>query len=115
MQWPRNICQTNIRINLRIQPVDLPAFTQFSENFSHECQGLLAVGPIIDLDCDEINLLKPIQLKLPILIQTKKNEGSNQSTGVESNLPQRTTSQLSQQEIILQQQKSIFKSMLGEG
>ena len=116
MQWPINVCPTNIRLNLRVQPVDSPAFTHFTENFSHECQGLLAVGPIIDLNCDDTTLLKPIQMRLPIFVQTKKNEGHNKSTGIESNVPQRTTtSQSSQQEIILQQQQSIFKSMLGEG
>jgi len=119
MQWPINVCQTDFHINLRIQPVDLPAFTQFSENFSHECQGLLAVGPIIDLYFDEITLIKPIQLTLPILVQAKKKDTSVKQAIIESNTPQQITrnsiSQPSQQEIILQQQQSIFKSMLGEG
>ncbi len=120
MQWPINVCQTDFNINLRIQPVDLPTFTQFSENFSHECHGLLAVGPIIDLHLDDITLLKPIQFTLPILVQAKKkNNTSAKLTSIESNTPRQTTpnltSQLSQQEIILQQQQSIFKSMLGEG
>ncbi|UJR26493.1 hypothetical protein I4U23_007820 [Adineta vaga] len=116
LQWPKNVSQTDLRINLRIQPIDLPAFVQFSENFSHECQGLLAVGPIIDLDCDDVTLVKPIQFKLPIFIQTKKNDRLLRSIGTESNLPQRTitSQQPSQQELILQQQQSIFKSMLGE-
>ncbi|CAF1134856.1 unnamed protein product [Adineta steineri] len=111
LQWPKDVSQTNIRINLRVQPVDLPAFTQFSENFSHESEGLLAVGPIIDLDCDDITLLKPIQFKLPILLPTKKNEGSMKSSSIDS---QRTVTNQTTQDIILQQQQSIFKSMLGE-
>ncbi|CAF1395614.1 unnamed protein product [Adineta ricciae] len=115
LQWPKNVSHTNLRLNLRVQPVDQSVFTQFSDNFSEECQGLLAVGPIIDLDCDDVTLLKPMQFKLPILVQTKKNDGILRSTGMDSNIPQRAnTSQLSQQELILQQQQSIFKSMLGE-
>jgi hypothetical protein len=116
MQWPRNVCQTDLRLNLRVQPVDLPAFTHFIENNSQECQGLLAVGPIIDFDCDQVSLLKSMQLKLPILLSTKKAEGTLRSTETEPGVPQRSNaSQLSQQEIILRQQQSIFKSMLGEG
>jgi hypothetical protein len=114
-----NVCQNDFNINLRIQPVDLPTFTQFSHNFSHECQGLLAVGPIIDLNFDDINLLKPIQFTLPILVQAKKKLTSAKSAMIDSNTPQPTTtnstSQPSQQELILQQQQLIFKSMLGEG
>jgi hypothetical protein len=119
MHWPKNVCETDFHINLRVQPVDLPTFTQFTQNFSHECQGLLAVGPIIDLHFDDITLMKPIQFTLPILVQTKNKGLSTKPTIIESNAPQETktnsTSQPSQQEIILQQQQSIFKSMLGEG
>src|SRR5690606_32845863 len=66
MQWPTNVSETDFRLNLRVQPVELSTFTQFSENYSHECQGLLAVGPIIDLHSEDIELLKPIQFTLPM-------------------------------------------------
>lgn len=116
MQWPRHACSADLRLNLRLQPVDLPAFTHFVDSHVHDCQGLLAVGPIIDLDCDEVTFLKPVQLKLPILPSAKKAEGTLRSKEPDANGPQRSnTSQLSQQEIILRQQQSIFKSMLGEG
>lgn len=119
IQWPKNTCDNDFHINLRVQPVDLSAFTQFTQNFSHECQGLLSVGPIIDLHFDDVTLTKPIQFTLPMLVQTKNKGLSNKVTVIESNTPQETktnsTSQPSQQEIILQQQQSIFKSMLGEG
>ena len=85
----------------------------------HECQGLLAVGPIIELSFDDINLLKPIQFTLPILVPPKKKHPSTKSTRTpanESTVPQPSSiSQPSQQETITQQQQSIFKSMLGEG
>jgi hypothetical protein len=118
MQWPANVSETDFQVNLRVQPVDLPAFTQFCEKFSHECQGLLAVGPIIDLNFDDISLLKPIRFTLPILVQAKKTASPPKTVVFEANVPQQTTnstSQPSQQEIIFQQQQSIFKSMLGEG
>ncbi|CAF3790122.1 unnamed protein product [Rotaria sordida] len=115
IQWPKNVCSTDFHINLRVLPVDLPTFTQFSKNFSNECQGLLAVGPIIELHYDDITLLKPIQFTLPILVQTKKKVKSTKPTTVESQASQQTTTnQPSQQEIILQQQQAIFKSLLGE-
>jgi hypothetical protein len=115
MYWPKNVCETDFQINLRVQPVDLPAFTQFTQNFSHECQGLLGVGPIIDLHFDEINLMKSIQFTLPILVQTKNKGLTTKGTNIESEIKSNTTSsQPSQQEIILQQQQAIFKSMLGE-
>jgi hypothetical protein len=119
IQWPAHVCENNFQLNLRLQPVDLPTFTQFSKNFSHECQGLLAIGPIINLNFDDITLSKPIQFTLPILAQAKKKVTSAKPTMIESNTVQSTinnsTSQPSQQEIVLQQQQSIFKSMLGEG
>ncbi len=119
MHWPNHVCETDFHINLRLQPVDLSAFTQFSEHFSHECQGLLAVGPIIDLDFDDVTLMKAIQFTSPILVQAKKRVTSAKPTMAEQNPSQPTatnsTSQPSQQEMILQQQQSIFKSMLGEG
>jgi hypothetical protein len=116
IQWPVNVSETDIRLNLRIQPVELSTFTQFSENFSHECRGLLAVGPIIDLNSEEVTLLKPVQFTSPMLVQTKKNAIPTKPITTESNVPTtNSTSQPSQQEIIQQQQQSIFKSMLGEG
>ncbi|CAF2739920.1 unnamed protein product [Rotaria sp. Silwood2] len=120
IQWPRNVCSTDFHINLRVLPVDLPTFTQFLKNFSNECQGLLAVGPIIELHYDDITLLKPIQFTLPMLVQTKKKVISTKPAVVESPTSQQTTTtttttdQPSQQELILQQQQSIFKSLLGE-
>ena len=117
MQWPANVSETDFRLNLRVQPVELSTFTQFSENYSHECQGLLAVGPIIDLHSEDIELLKPIQFTLPMLVQTKKNSIPTKTIMTETNIPAtpNSTSQPSQQDIIQQQQQSIFKSMLGEG
>jgi len=119
MQWPMNVCQTDFHINLRVQPIDLPTFTQFSKNFSYDCQGLLAVGPIIDLNFDDVTLLKPIQFTLPILVEPTKKATSAKPTIIESNVSQQptknSTSQPSPQEIILQQQQSIYKSLLGEG
>ncbi|CAF1259707.1 unnamed protein product [Rotaria sordida] len=118
LNWPQNISQNDFSIDVCIQPVDLQTFIQFSQNFSSECQGLLAVGPIIELNFDEINLLKPIQFTLPILIQPKKKSISSKikrSSIDESNNPQQPTiSHPSQQETIDQQQQLIFKSMLGE-
>jgi hypothetical protein len=100
-----------------IQPVDLPAFTQFCEHFPHECRGLLTVGPIIKLSFDDINLFKPIQFTLPILVQSKKKIiPSKPTTDTVNNLEESAVSQISQQEIIAQQQQQlIFNSMLGEG
>ena len=117
LQWPVHVCENNFRMDLRVQPVDLSTFTQFSQNFSYECQGLLAVGPIIDLTVEDVTLLKPIQFTLPIFVQTKKKVGPTKPTVIETNVPPpgTTTNQPSQQEIIFQQQQSIFKSMLGEG
>ena len=115
IQWPKHVSENDFQLNLRVQPVDLPAFTQFTQNFSHECQGLLGVGPIIDLHFDELNLIKPIQFTLPILVQTKHKGLTNKGTTIESEIKTNSTSQPSQQEIILQQQQSIFKSVLGEG
>ncbi|CAF3282800.1 unnamed protein product [Rotaria sp. Silwood2] len=118
LHWPKDVSQNDFSIDICVQPVDLPTFAQFSQHFSHECQGLLAVGPIIELNFDEINLLKPIQFTLPILIQPKKKPippKTIPTTNDESNiLPQPTISQPSQQEMIAQQQQLIFKSMLGE-
>lgn len=122
LQWPKNVSQNDFRIDTCIQPVDLPSFTQFCQHFSYECQGLLAVGPIIELNFEDTALHKPIQFTSPILVQPKKKKTSppkpTQTTTTidEANNPQQTTtSQSSQQEIIAQQQQSIFKSMLGEG
>lgn len=100
-----------------IQPVDLPTFTQFCHDFSYECQGLLAVGPIIELNFEDTALLKPMQFTSPILVQPKKKKNVvSKPTTDETNNPQPvSTSQPSQQELINQQQQSIFKSMLGEG
>jgi hypothetical protein len=56
-------------------------------------------------------------LTLPILVQPKKKvvpSKAIQSTPGELNNPEQSTSHPSQQEIILQQQQSIFKSMLNE-
>ena len=89
--------------------------------FSYECQGLIAVGPIIELNFDDINLLQPIQFTFPILVQPKKKKSPpppppKPITIDDPNAPPPpTTSQPSQQELINQQQQSIFKSMLGEG
>ena len=120
MQWPVNVCRTDFQIEIRVQPVDLSAFTQFLQKFSNECQGLLSVGPIIEFNFDDVPLLKPIQLTLPILVQNKKKALTVKPTIVESTTPLTpttadATNRLSQQEIIFQQQQSIFKSMLGEG
>jgi hypothetical protein len=112
LQWPKNVSQNDFRIDTCIQPVDLPTFTQFCKHFSHESQGLLAVGPIIELKFDDINLLQPI------LVQTKKKKipsPPKPTTDAANNPPPAPTSQPSQQEMIVQQQQSIFKSMLGEG
>lgn len=121
VQWPRNVSENDVRLRLRVQPVELSAFTQFCQHFSHECQGLLAVGPIIDLNADDVSLLKPIQMTLPILVQAKKKVSPAKVNIAEpsANNPSASTghgtSQPSQQEIIFQQQQSIFRSMLGEG
>ncbi|CAF3628071.1 unnamed protein product [Rotaria socialis] len=118
-QWPKNVSSNDFSIDICIQPVDLPTFIQFSHDFSHECQGLLAVGPIIELKFDDITLMKPIQFTLPILVQPKK-KASSQKTGPASNdessvpPPLATTSQVPQQQTVAQQQQSIFKSMIGE-
>jgi hypothetical protein len=105
-----------------IQPVDLPAFTQFCEHFPHECRGLLTVGPIIELNFDDINLFKPIQFTLTILVQSKKKiippKPTVLTTDTVNNPQESSVSQISQQEIIAQQQQQqqlIFNSMLGEG
>jgi hypothetical protein len=109
LQWPKNLSQNDFRIDTCIQPVDLPTFAQFCKHFSHECQGLLGVGPIIELNYDDITLLKPMQLTLPILVQPKKKTVQQKPTTDDpNNPPQTTTSQSSQQETIL-------KSMLSEG
>jgi len=129
LQWPRNVCQTDFRMDTCMQPVDLTTFNQFCQHFTHECEGLLAVGPIIELNFEEINLLKPIQFTLPILVQPKKKNkvetprpNPDQATmpttpaATDPNNPlQVSTSQPSQQDLINQQQQSIFKSVLGEG
>ncbi|CAF3425125.1 unnamed protein product [Rotaria socialis] len=116
MEWPANVCSTNLNINLRVLPVDLPAFTQFTKNFSSDCQGLIAVGPIIELQFDTVSLLKPIKFTLPILVQTKQKVAPiKPTTVVQAQAFQETsTTPASQQELILQQQQSIFKSMLGD-
>ena len=118
LQWPKNVSDRDVQLNLRLQPVDLPAFTQFTQKFAHECQGLLAVGPIIDLQLDDVTFLQPLHLTIPILVPTKKKDAPMKTAVIEPNTPPATTSmnsQSSQQEKILQQQQSIFKSMLGEG
>jgi hypothetical protein len=57
-----------------------------------------------------------MQLTLPILVQPKKKiVQPKPTTDDPNNLQTVTTSQPSQQELINQQQLSIFKSMLGEG
>ena len=80
LQWPKEVSQNDFRIDACIQPVDLPTFTQFSHDFSYECQGLLSVGPIIELTFEDITLLKSIQFTLPILVQPKKEESFNTKT-----------------------------------
>lgn len=99
----------------------MPIFSQFCHDFAAECYGLLAVGPVVELKFDEINLSKPIQFTLPILLQPKKKAAQvqkpTQTTGDETNVPSTPVapSQPSQQDMAVQQQQSIFKSMIGEG
>ncbi|CAF0743578.1 unnamed protein product [Adineta steineri] len=112
LQWPENVSKNNFYIRTCIQPVDLSTFTQFCQRFIHECRGLLAVGPIIELNYDDINLLKPIQFTLPILVQPKKKTLPSKTTQMSMDVG--STTQESQQDIIAQQQQLIFKSMLGE-
>ncbi|CAF1133282.1 unnamed protein product [Rotaria magnacalcarata] len=116
MEWPANVCSTNLNINLRVLPVDLPAFTQFIKNCSSDCQGLIAVGPIIELQFDNVSLLKPIKFTLPILVQAKQKVAPIKPTIVvqSQTLQETPTTTPSQQELILQQQQSIFKSVLGD-
>ncbi|UJR22588.1 hypothetical protein I4U23_025633 [Adineta vaga] len=111
-QWPKNVSETDFHIQTCIQPVDLPTFTQFCEQYRHECQGLLAVGPIIELTFDDVTLLEPIQFTLPILIQPKKK--IIQPKPIETTTDTGIISHEAQQEFIAQQQQLIFKSMLGE-
>lgn len=115
LQWPKNSYSTDLHFNLRMQPVDLTAFNHFCQQFSLECQGLMSVGPIIDLNVDEISLSKPIQMTLPMLVQAKKKIFSTRVAAVDTNSTNNNSSQSSQQDLILQQQQSIFRSMLGEG
>lgn len=121
LQWPKNVCEEDVNVHLRLQPVELTIFNQFCHHYSHESQGLIGVGPIIDLNTDEISLLKPIQLTSPILVQAKKKISITKTNVTETSAvpsgsaPTESTSQPSQQELILQQQQSIFRSMLGEG
>lgn len=116
IQWPKNVSDKDVQLNLRLQPVDLPTFTQFTQNFAHECQGLLAVGPIIDFQFDDVTFSEFLQLTIPILVPTKRKDISNKTTTIEPTTPTSpaVNSQASQQEKLLQQQQSIFKSMLGE-
>lgn len=119
LQWPKNVSDSDFNLHLRIQPVEMSVFNQFCHHYSHESQGLLAVGPIIDLNTEEISLLKPVQLTSPILVQAKKKLAAAKISVADPPVvpatPTGTTSQPSQQELILQQQQSIFRSMLGEG
>ena len=114
VQWPVDVSQIDLRLNLRVQPVESSAFTEFCKTFSHECQGLLAVGPLIDLNADDIPLLKPMYWTIPMVVPNSKNLTVSKSTNAESNDLQQTGSQPSPSDSIFQQQ-SIFKAILGEG
>ncbi|CAF1506676.1 unnamed protein product [Adineta ricciae] len=112
-EWPKHVSENNIHLQTCIQPVDIPAFAQFCEQYKHECRGLLAVGPIIELTSVDASLIKPIQFTLPILVQPKKKTVQPkvaESAATDSG----TISHELQQEFIIQQQQLIFKSMLGE-
>lgn len=109
LQWPKNVSENDFNLHLRIQPIEFSIFNQFCQHYSHECQGLIGVGPIIDLATEEISLLQPIQLTSPILAQPKKKTSAPKVATGDSSVPP------SQQELIAQQQQSIFRSMLGEG
>lgn len=116
LEWPLNVSERDFQMNLRILPIESSTFTQFSKSFSSECQGLLAVGPIVEFQLDDITLLKPIQFTLPMLVQTKKQTVSIKPPVLETQSSEQITAgQPSQQELILQQQQSIFQSVLGEG
>ena len=101
MQWPKQLAQTNFTLDVRLQPVDLPLFTQFCRDFAYECQGLLAVGPIIELQFEETSLLKPLQFTFPMLVPPKKAVQTVKSSTTDSNSSQ--------------QQQSLFESILTEG
>lgn len=126
LQWPKNVSQADFRLDACLQPVDLPTFNQFCQDFAQECAGLLAVGPIIELNFEDINLLKPFQLTSPILVQPKKKKTPAAKPNPEQTTiptedpnnqqpPSPSTSQPSQQALLNQQQQSIFKSVLGDG
>lgn len=116
MQWPANAYKTDFNVTLRILPIELSTFSQFLKNFSNESQGLLAVGPIIEFHADDVDLSEPIKFTLPMLVQTKKQTKPMKPIVTETSASaQPISGQPSQQEIFLQQQQAIFKSMLGEG
>lgn len=73
IQWNENVVQKTLPMDARLHPVDLNVFTQFCRDFSNECQGLIAVGPIIELRYEDVPLLKPIHLTCPILVPPKRN------------------------------------------
>lgn len=115
IEWPRKLFSNDLQFSLRIQPVESTIFNQFSKDYTHECQGLLSVGPIVDLSVDDIVLSKPLIFTLPMLIQTKKKTSSNKLTNGYESVTNLQTHQPSPQEIFLQQQQSIYRSVLGEG
>lgn len=116
MEWPANVCATSMNINLRVVPVDLSTFTQFVKNFSSDTQGLIAVGPIIELYYDNVALLKPIKFTMPMIVHTKKPAVVLKPVASEQEKPdEETINQISQQEMFLKQQESIFRAVLGEG
>lgn len=101
MQWSEQLAKTSFSLSARLQPVDLPFFTQFCRDFTYECQGLLAVGPIIELHFEDTSLLKPMQFTFPMLVPPK-----NSTLAVKSSTNESNTSQ---------QQQSLFQSILTEG
>ncbi|CAF1289442.1 unnamed protein product, partial [Didymodactylos carnosus] len=117
IEWEQNIVQNDFRIDACIQPVDLPTFSEFRQRNPHDCDGLIAVGPIVELMFDDVELLKKIGVTLPMLIQMKKTPKhqapkptQDQQLPPSSNDPV----QMSSQDTLLQQQQQIFKSVLGD-
>jgi hypothetical protein len=117
MQWPHCVSQNDIQLRFRIQPMDSSIFSTFCQKYSHECHGLLALGPIVDINVDDIPLLKPIRWTSPVLVQTKMSMSSTKVAmhDTTNTQPMSTISPPTQQELIVQQQQSIFRSLLGEG
>lgn len=105
MQWPEQIVQNSFSVGARLQPIDPILFNEFCREYFHDCQGLIAVGPIIELSFDEVILLKPIQFTVPILVPSKKKIVTTTVNNVQPD------SNLSAQD----QQRSIFESMLENG